>query len=510
MSAPGRSQALIPEPFKGEGTPVSGTTVSLSLVAHTNVGKTTLARTLLARDVGEVRDAPHVTLTPECHELITAPTGERLLLWDTPGFGDSVRLAARMRASGTPLGWLLSQLWDRWRDRAFWGSQQAMRHVRDASDVVLYLVSAAEPQPAWLHSEMELLAWTGRPVLVLLNQLGAPRAAEVEAAEVEAWRQRLANWPGVREVLPLDAFARCWVHESTLLAALARALPAEQQQPMRSLAAAWRQRQHEQLAQAMRILAEGLAAMACARRTIEAPAGFAGRLKSLGKRAAGGGDEAEATAQQRLHDHLAELERRSTVELLALHGLAGQPERVILERVAALTLPHRKVDEGGAAIVGGALSGALAGLKADLATGGLTLGGGLLAGGLLGALGGAGLARGINRLRGTESSWLGMSTHAVLAAAEAALLRYLAVAHFGRGRGGYVQGEAPPHWAGAVRAALQGAEQALHALARGVAETPAPSAEAQTRLAESLAPHLRASTQALLRALYPGADNALA
>ena len=35
--------------------------VALALVSHTNVGKTTLARTLLGRDVGTVRDAPHVT-----------------------------------------------------------------------------------------------------------------------------------------------------------------------------------------------------------------------------------------------------------------------------------------------------------------------------------------------------------------------------------------------------------------------------------------------------------------
>jgi predicted membrane GTPase involved in stress response len=36
-------------------------TVNLSLVSHTNAGKTTLVRTLLAQDVGEVRDAAHVT-----------------------------------------------------------------------------------------------------------------------------------------------------------------------------------------------------------------------------------------------------------------------------------------------------------------------------------------------------------------------------------------------------------------------------------------------------------------
>jgi predicted GTPase len=79
-------------------------TISLSLVSHTNVGKTTLARTLLARDIGEVRDAPHVTEFAEVRTMIATPEGERLLLWDTPGFGDSVRLAKRLRQSSQPIG----------------------------------------------------------------------------------------------------------------------------------------------------------------------------------------------------------------------------------------------------------------------------------------------------------------------------------------------------------------------------------------------------------------------
>jgi len=44
--------------------------IALSLIAHTNVGKTTLARTLLQRDVGEVRDEPHVTEQNEDHLLV--------------------------------------------------------------------------------------------------------------------------------------------------------------------------------------------------------------------------------------------------------------------------------------------------------------------------------------------------------------------------------------------------------------------------------------------------------
>jgi predicted GTPase len=185
--------------------------IALSLVSHTNAGKTTLARTLLGRDIGEVRDAPHVTEFADAFTLLETPTGETLQLWDTPGFGDSLRLLRRMRQATQPLGWFLSAVWDRWRDKPFWHSQQALRNVRDHSDVVLYLVNAAEtPQAAgYLASEMELLAWTGKPVIVLLNQLGAPREAALEDAEVQQWRQHLAPFVAVHAVLPLDAFARC-------------------------------------------------------------------------------------------------------------------------------------------------------------------------------------------------------------------------------------------------------------------------------------------------------------
>ena len=55
-------------------------TVSISLVSHTNAGKTTLARTLLGRDIGEVRDAPHVTEFADAHVLVETSRGDRLVL----------------------------------------------------------------------------------------------------------------------------------------------------------------------------------------------------------------------------------------------------------------------------------------------------------------------------------------------------------------------------------------------------------------------------------------------
>ena len=69
----------------------AGTTVNLSLISHTNAGKTTLARTLLGRDIGEVRDAAHVTDLASGHVLVQSGE-DTLMLWDTPGFGDTARL----------------------------------------------------------------------------------------------------------------------------------------------------------------------------------------------------------------------------------------------------------------------------------------------------------------------------------------------------------------------------------------------------------------------------------
>ena len=63
-------------------------TIEITLISHTNAGKTTLARTLLGRDIGEVRDAPHVTEIAEAHTLLQTDAGDVLRLWDTPGFGD--------------------------------------------------------------------------------------------------------------------------------------------------------------------------------------------------------------------------------------------------------------------------------------------------------------------------------------------------------------------------------------------------------------------------------------
>ncbi|HPU51144.1 MAG TPA: GTPase domain-containing protein [Burkholderiaceae bacterium] len=484
--------------------------LSLSLVSHTNAGKTTLARTLLGREVGEVRDEAHVTDRVDAFALLTSSRGDRLNLWDTPGFGDSHRLLSRLALSGNPIGWLLTEVWDRFRDRAFWSSQQSIRHVRDSADVVLYLVNAAEdPDDAtYVQAEMRILDWVGKPVIVLLNQLGAPREPAVEEAERSRWSDHLSGHAVVRTVLALDAFARCWVQESVLLDAVAQVLPPSRQAGFARLRAAWLAEQEAVFDESMRSLARRLARAALDSEPL-AGTGLAQHLRAAGARVGLGRpapDDARTSAMQALAGRLDTDVRQSTNELIAAHGLRGQARDEILARVASQFTVSRRVDEGRAAILGGLVSGSLVGLKADLATGGLTLGGGMVAGGLIGALSAAGLARGYNRIKGTTQDCLAWADEVLDDCFVAALLGYLVVAHFGRGRGEWDSPAAPAHWEPTVRGVVAGHRDALSAVWEGRRPAPADDAALVLRrdsLAEALQPCLEDCAREVLAQLYP-------
>jgi hypothetical protein len=479
-------------------------TIQLSIVSHTNVGKTTLARTLLGRDVGEVRDEPHVTQSADMHEMLATPGGDRLVLWDTPGFGDSARLAKRLALSRNPIGWFLAQVWDRYRDRAFWSSQQAAHNVREHADVVLYLVNASEhPQDAgYVAPEMQVLEWIGKPVIVLLNQIGRPRPADVEQADLQRWRSHLDGIRCVRAVLAFDAFARCWVQEAVLFAQLASALAADRREAFARLSALWLRRRREIFEASLAVLADRLARAALDREPV-AEGSWTDRLRGLGI-ALGVRREAEDSPRQSAMRALAErLDtdiRTSSDRLIALHGLGGRASEEILTRLAKHYALRERVSEGKAAAFGGMVTGALAGLKADLASGGLTFGAGLLVGGVLGALGSAGLAHGYNLVRGAEDTTVAWTNEVLDELALSALLGYLAVAHYGRGRGDWAASEHPAHWQDTVAAALAQRQEAFsHAWSlRG-------DADAAEAIVPALHEALAATATAVLQQLYPGA-----
>jgi hypothetical protein len=457
-------------------------TINLSLISHTNAGKTTLVRTLLVQDVGEVRDAAHVTEVATGY-IMLADGSDTLMLWDTPGFGDTARLLRRLKLSGNPLGWLLTQVWDRFRDRPLWSSQQAVRNARDNADVILYLVNASEdPADAgYVALEMEILGWVGKPVVLLLNQMGPPR--DDAALEEARWETHLRSTGVVRGALTLDAFARCWVQEGTLLRTVATMVPPGKQDALARLSRAWQAKNLARFDASMRILAEQLAQAA----TDREPLGeqnwqdkVRGVLRTIGN------DEAPEArrAMQKLAERLDAGIRASTERLIEAHGLSGRAAGEVLRRLRDDYATTAPVKEGFSAMLGGLVSGALGGLAADVAAGGLTLGGGMLVGGILGALGAGSVARGYNMVQGEQDPAVRWSEDFFQGLIRSALLRYLAVAHFGRGRGDYTEGEHPTFWQSAVAGVVESRRDEIRNLwERGKAGDAAISDPLQTLMA---------------------------
>lgn len=483
---------------------MSGLAVTLGLVSHTNVGKTTLARTLLRRDVGEVRDEAHVTEDSEVHTLIEGE-GACLRLYDTPGLGDTARLLTRLRRESNPLGWFLTQVWDRIANRPLWCSQQAIRTARDEVDVILYLVNAAEePEAAgYVRHEFDLLTWVHRPVLILLNQTGPARPRGAPAAEAAApqalegrWRALAAPWPIVRDVLSLDAFTRCWVHEGVLFERIVPLLPEAKRPAMRQCLAAWNARNQAVFQAAVARMAAHVSRAAADREPIEGDLGSAALGRELWLLARG-----RRRAMRALRERLEGATRRLVGDLLADHGLHGRSTVRLRERLQDFRVTGSGWTPRWGAAVGGAVSGALGGLAADLTAGGLTFGGGLVAGALLGALGGAGLTHAYRLVQGEGPPEVSWSDGFLRDLCRQTVLRYLVVAHFGRGRGGYEDVEMAEGWRELVEEVLAPFD---HRMA-GVWRVAARDAAARSEAAAALEAVLAEGTRAVLLAGYPEA-----
>lgn len=188
---------------------------------------------------------------------------------------------------------------------------------------------------------------------------------------------------------------------------------------------------------------------------------------------------------------------------VAIESLADDLARLALQHLQAqpgeaLAVAARRVPEAGAGVLGGVVSGAMAGLGADLASGGLTLGGGALVGGLVGALGGMGAAKQWNR-RHTAPADAAMATEALQQLAREGLLpvveRLCAPQQLASHEAPHVARAA---WATQLLAQQQRHAAAWHALWNS---RPLPHAELQ----RALAPMLASCLHNTLRALHPDA-----
>jgi hypothetical protein len=249
----------------------------------------------------------------------------------------------------------------------------------------------------------------------------------------------------------------------------------------------------------MAVLAAPIAAAACAR-VVVPPAPMLNRLGEAFSVKREEGDGAQVRALRTLARQLDDDQHASADQLLAIHGLGGRAGAEIAARLASDVVTDAPLNEGKAAAIGGIVSGAIAGLAADLAAGGLTFGAGMLTGALVGALGGAGIARGVNVARGDVEAAVRWDNAFLDGLVASALLRYLAVAHYGRGRGDWKESEYPAFWRERVAAAVVAHRATLTTIwtMRGPTCDPA-------GMEPRLQQELDAIARALLADLYPDA-----
>lgn len=361
--------------------------------------------------------------------LVQSDEGDQLQLLPVPAGVQGAVVAP----SAAP-GW-----WQRWLSPG--STKSPLVRLREDTDVVLLLTRPGQPAPAWVDE-------LGRPVVVL-----------VDSPEAEPPR------------LSLQHRHDGWLAEGRLLLALEVARPGDPRLPR--LHQAWLSQQQQRLDEGLRLVAASLGRIAATHQPV-ADEGFLAR-------------RAEAEAANTALTAALDVEWRAGADALAHWlGRRAQEDAAPAPSTAAAQVKGR-LGEGRAALVGGVFSGALVGLKADVLSGGLTLGAGLLTGGLLGALGAAGMAKGLNVVRGTDRSFAAWSETALAPITLGLLQRYLVLVHE----------QTPEAAAERLGPALATQQAALTALWQGRERRVANEGEAE-RLAEQLQPLLRQVVQAAL------------
>ena len=187
---------------------------SFAVVGHPNKGKSSIVATLAEDDEilvsplpGTTRSARRFTLSVDAtplYELIDTPGFQRareLYAWLTAHEGDAHERSALLRA-------FVEQHKD---DPRFHDECELLGPIVDGAGI-LYVVDGAKPYGSEYEVEMEILRWSGRPRMALINLIG-------EGDYVEQWRAALGQYFSIVRVF--DAMHADFARRVDLLRAFA-------------------------------------------------------------------------------------------------------------------------------------------------------------------------------------------------------------------------------------------------------------------------------------------------
>jgi hypothetical protein len=352
-----------------------------AVVGRVNKGKSSIVATLAEDDT--VRIDPRPGTTTEVREFPVEVDGRTLfVLVDTPGFEDAPRALAWLRARDVSAAERPARVAELLR--AHEGTDELVEERRLLAPIlagasVLYVVDGTKPYRRNYEAEMEILRWTGRPGMALVNRIGE----EDHAAE---WRLALAQYFSL--VRDFDAFSATFEERLALLTAFRELRPdlrASFDEAVTAIAAQRRRRR----AEAAGILADLLAAALTHTEelVVDDPAAVEARLAAERDR-----------LERSFHDALRRLEEdaRRRIERLFGHAearfeAAGLERPVFEQDLFAEDAWNELGLTPGQIVAAGTLAGATVGGAVDAAVGGASVLAGTVVGGVVG--GGSALYR---------------------------------------------------------------------------------------------------------------------
>jgi hypothetical protein len=351
-----------------------------AVVGRVNKGKSSIVATLAEDD--SVRIDPRPGTTTEVREYPVRVDGRPLfVLVDTPGFEDAPRALAWLRARDVSAAERPARVEE--LVRAHEGTDDFREERKLLAPIlagasVLYVVDGTKPFRPNYEAEMEILRWTGRPGMALVNRIGdGDHAAE--------WHRALGQY--FRIVRDFDAFAATFEERLHLLEVF-RALRPEWRgavdEAVTALVSQRRRRRAEAAGEVADLVADALTHVEEV--TVRDEAALAAERDRL---------------ERSFHDALRRREERARRRVEALYGHTAAAfeqaalARPVLEQDLFADETWRLLGlSPGQLVAASALAGATVGGALDAAVGGASI----LAGTVLGgALGGGAAIYGVGR-----------------------------------------------------------------------------------------------------------------
>ncbi len=354
-----------------------------AIVGHPNKGKSSIVATLAEDDA--VAISPEPGTTTRAREYPMRLDGELLYtLIDTPGFQRAREtlewLKAHERGADERAETVRAFVDAHTQDARFRDECELLRPIVDGAGI-LYVVDGSRPYNDRYEAEMEILRWTGRPRLALINLIA-------NGDHVDEWRAALGQYFSIVRIF--DAVRADFSKRIDLLRAFG-AIDERWAAPLgRAADALVADREHRE-----HLAAQTIADLVIAVLTETVTVPLASR---------GDTDAARKRARSLLEDAIRRHERRARKAVQAIYHHAGlEVEESASAELAEDIFSARSFSvfglSGTQLAMTGAASGALLGGAVDAAVGGASL---LLGAGVGAALGAFGAVAGAGRLAKIE------------------------------------------------------------------------------------------------------------